>query len=92
VTNEIVVKQEKTQMRYKPRSLAGLEVALGGFPDTMRVEADAGIGVSARTVGELRRMTIWPENLAIMTPQERFPESTIKVCRASGPKRVSPKP
>jgi hypothetical protein len=79
-------------MRYKPRSVAALQIALGGFPDAMRVEADVGIGVSARTVGELRKMTIWPENLAITTPQERFPGSTIRVGRASGPKRVSPKP
>jgi len=79
-------------MRYKPRSVAALQVALGGFPDTMRVEADRGTGVSAKTVGELRRVTAWPENLAITTPQERYPESTIKVGRASGPKRASPKP
>ena len=79
-------------MRYKPRSVAALQVALGGFPDTMRVEADRGIGVSAKTVGELRKVTAWPENLEITTPQERYPESTIKVDRASGPKRASPKP
>jgi hypothetical protein len=79
-------------MRYKPRSIAALQLALGGLPDTMRVVADQDIGVSAKTVGELRKVTTWPENLAITTPQERFPESTIKVSKASGPKRVSPKP
>jgi hypothetical protein len=79
-------------MRYKPRSLAALQIALGGFPDAMRVEAGQDIGVSAKTVGELRKMTIWPENLAITTPQERAPGSTIRVGKASGPKRTSPKP
>jgi hypothetical protein len=79
-------------MRYKPRSIAALQLALGGLPDTMRVVADQGIGVSAKTVGELRKVTTWPENLAITTPQERFPESAIKVSKASGAKRVSPKP
>jgi hypothetical protein len=79
-------------MRYKPRSVAALQIALGGFPDAMRVETDEGVGVSARNVGELRKMTAWPENLAITTPQERFAESTIKVGKATGPKRVSPKP
>jgi hypothetical protein len=54
-------------MRYKPRSIAALQIALGGFPDTMRVEADQDIGVSAKTVGELRKITTWPENLAITT-------------------------
>jgi hypothetical protein len=79
-------------MRYKPRSIAALQVALGGLPETMQVEADQDIGVSARTVGELRKVTAWPENLVITTPQERHPESAIKVTKASGAKRVSPKP
>jgi hypothetical protein len=79
-------------MRYKPRSVAALQVALGGLPDTMQVEADQDIGVSAKTVGELRNVTAWPENLVITTPQEGFPESAIKVSKASGGKRVTPKP
>jgi hypothetical protein len=79
-------------MRYKPRSVAALQIALGGFPDAMRVEADQGIGVSAKTVGELRKVTAWPGNLAVTTPDARYPESTIKVGKAGGPKRVSPKP
>jgi hypothetical protein len=79
-------------MRYKPRSIAALQIALGGFPAAMRVEVDKNIGVSAKTVGELRKVTAWPENLAITTPDARYPESTIKVGRASGPKRTSPKP
>jgi hypothetical protein len=78
-------------MRYKPRSVAALHIALGGFPDTMR-EIDKNIGVSAKTVGELRKVTTWPENLAVTTPDARYPESTIKVGKASGPKRASPKP
>jgi len=79
-------------MRYKPKNVAALQVALAGLPDRMRVEADPGVGVSAKTVGELRRVTAWSENLVITTPQERYPESAVKVSRASGPKRMSPKP
>jgi hypothetical protein len=79
-------------MRYKPRSIAALQVALGGLPATMQVEVDQEIGVSAKTVGELRKVTAWPENLVITTPQERRPESAIKVSRASRTKRLSPKP
>jgi hypothetical protein len=37
--------------RYKPKSIAALQVALGGLPDAMHIEADRGIGVSAKTVG-----------------------------------------
>jgi hypothetical protein len=54
--------QEEAQMRCKPRSVAALQVALGGLPDSMQVEADKDIGVSAKTVGELRRVTAWSEN------------------------------
>src|SRR5262245_29263193 len=84
--------QEEAQMRCKPRSVAALQVALGGLPDSMQVEADKDVGVSAKTVGELRRVTAWSENLVITTPQDRYPESAVKVSKASGPTRTSPKP
>jgi hypothetical protein len=42
---------------------------LGGLPDKMRVEVDSGIEISAKTVRKLRKVTVWPENLAISTPQ-----------------------
>jgi hypothetical protein len=78
-------------MRYKPKSTAALHVALGGLPDKMRVEVDPDIRLSAKTVGELRKVTAWPENLAITTPQERYPESTVRVNKANVATRVSPK-
>jgi len=78
-------------MRYKPKSTAALHIALGGLPDKMRVELDADVGVSAKTVGELRKVTAWPENLVIATPQERYPDSAVKVSKASVATRVSPK-
>jgi hypothetical protein len=78
-------------MRYKPKSIVALQIALGGLPDKMRVEADRDIGVSAKTVGELRKVTAWPENWVITTPQERHPESAVKVSKASVATRVSPK-
>ncbi len=79
-------------MRYKPRSTAALEIALGGLPNRMRVEVDPDVGVSAKTVGELRTAKTWPENLAITTPQEPTSESAEKVSRASAPGRATPKP
>ena len=48
--------------------------------------------MSAKTVGELRKVAAWPDNLVITTPQERYPESAIKVSKASVATRVSPKP
>lgn len=78
-------------MRYKARSTAALQTILGSLPDRMPVEVDPDIGVSARTVGELRKVTVWPENLAITTPAELYPGSVIKVGKANVATRVSPK-
>jgi hypothetical protein len=69
-------------VRYKPKSIAALHIALGGLPDKMRVEVDRVVRVSAKTVGELRKVTEWPENLVITTPQERYPESAVKISKA----------
>jgi hypothetical protein len=55
-------------MRYKAKSIAALQLALGSLPDKMRVEVETDIGVSAKTVGDLRKLTEWPANLAIITP------------------------
>jgi len=78
-------------MRYRPKGVAALHIALGGLPDKMRVEVDAHIEVSAKTVGGLRKVTTWPENLVIETPQDRNPGSAVKVSKASRATRVSPK-
>jgi hypothetical protein len=51
-------------MGYKAKSVAALQTLLGGWPDRMQVEVDPDIAVSAKTVGELRKVTTWPENLA----------------------------
>jgi len=61
------------------------------LPAKMRVEADAGTGVSAKTVGELRKVTTWSESLVIITPQERHRESAVKISKASVATRTSPK-
>jgi hypothetical protein len=78
-------------MRYRPKSIAALHIALGGLPDKMRVELDPDVGVSVRTVGELRKVTTWPENLVITTPQERYSESAVKISKVSVATRYPPK-
>src|SRR5215472_10593371 len=59
---------------YKVKSVAALQTLFGGRPHRMRVEADQGIALSAKTVGELRKLREWPANLAITTPPEPDPE------------------
>jgi hypothetical protein len=78
-------------MRYRPKGVAALHIALGGLPDKMRVEVDPHIEVSAKTVGKLRTVTTWPENLVIETPQDRNPGGAVKMSKASRATRVSPK-
>jgi hypothetical protein len=78
-------------MRYKPKNIPALHIALGGLPGKMRVEAEPDIGLSAATVDELRTLTAWPENLVITTPQEHYPESAVKISKVSVKARVSPK-
>jgi hypothetical protein len=78
-------------MRYKPKSIAALQLALGGLPDRMRVEVDPDIEISAKTVSALRKLTAWPENLAIATPQERHSDSAVRVSKATVAARTSPK-
>ena len=78
-------------MRYKPKNLSALHVALAGLPDKMRVEADPGIELSAKTVGELRNARDWPENCVVATPQQRDPGNAVRVSKASMATRTSPK-
>jgi hypothetical protein len=85
------VDKEGAVMRYKPKSIAALHIALGGLPDKMRVEVDPGIQPSPKTVGELRKLSAWPESLAVTTPQNRDSESAVKVSKANVPTRVTPK-
>jgi hypothetical protein len=67
-------------MRFKPKNVSALHVALGGLPDRMHVDADPGLGVSAKTVGDLRKMMNVP--LA----------GAIKISKASHTGRIAPKP
>jgi hypothetical protein len=78
-------------MRYKPKSIDALQIALGGWPNKMRVEVDPDVGVAAHTVGELCKMKAWPDNLVVTTPPVYDPDSAVKVSKASTATRVSPK-
>jgi hypothetical protein len=78
-------------MRYRPKSIGALHIALGGLPNKMRVETDPDTGLSAKSVGELRKLAVWPENLAVITPQDHDPENAVKVSKATVATRTSPK-
>ena len=79
-------------MLYKAKSVAALHVALAGLPNRTPVEADPETGISARTVGELRKVTAWSETFAIATPPQLDPSNPVRISKASIATRVSPKP
>jgi len=83
--------EEKPIVRYKPKSISALHVVLGGLPEKMRVELEADIGASPKTVGELRKLKAWPENIVVATPRGRDSEGAVRVSKASAPTRVTPK-
>ena len=73
-------------MRYKPKSIVALHIAL----------VDCQIRCGSRwtekseyAVGDLRKVTTWPGNLVITTPQERHPESAVKISKVTLATRVS---
>jgi hypothetical protein len=78
-------------MQYKPKSVAALQICLAGLPDRMPVEVDQGVMVSAKTVGQLRKVTVWTENYVVATPQDRDVHHAVKVSKASHATRFSPK-
>ena len=79
-------------MHFKAKSVSALHIVLGGYPDRTRVAIDPGLSVSAKTVGELRKVTVWPENLAITTPPDQSPDDIIRVTRCTVSSRYGPKP
>jgi hypothetical protein len=88
---QLVSNSEEANMQYKPKSSAALSIALGGLPGRMRVEVDPNIEISAKTVGQLRKLPVWPDNLVIITPQGHRPESAVKVSKATSATRFPPK-
>ena len=70
-------------MRYKAKSVAALQLALGSLPDEMQVEVDPEIEVSAKTVGDLRKVAAWRANFAVITRIGSDPQSPVRVSKAN---------
>ena len=56
----------------------------------MRVKVDPGIGVSAKTVGDLRKVTAWPENLAALLTLTKL--SALRSRRLKAVSKLSRRP
>ncbi len=79
-------------MRFKPKSIPALQIALGGLPERMRVEADPDTPLAAKTVGQLRKLDTWPDNLVLTVPEQYQAAGCVRIGKASVKGRVSPKP
>jgi hypothetical protein len=79
-------------MHYKPKSVAALQIALGGLPERMRVEPEPDTHLSAKTVGQLRKLDTWPDNLVLTVPEQYQAAGCVKVGKANTKGRTSPKP
>jgi hypothetical protein len=58
----------------------------------MRVESEPDTHLSAKTVGQLRKLDTWPDNLALTVPEQYQATGCVKVGKANTKGRVSPEP
>jgi divalent metal cation (Fe/Co/Zn/Cd) transporter len=52
-------------MRHAANTIEEMQKLLLGYRDNMRVEVETGIAVTAKTVAELRALSIWPDGLVL---------------------------
>lgn len=76
-------------MRLSPKTLDNLLTALAGLRDDMGVEIESDLGVSPKTVAELRRLTALPPSLVVTVPQGRdlYPESVVTIGKLADERR-----
>ena len=66
-------------MRFVPRSMTDLQLALDRLPDDMPVEIGPSVGVIAINVADLRKVELLPEDIVVGIPAQRLPTSAVKV-------------
>ena len=71
-------------MRYTANTIEDMKKLLLGYRDNMRVEVEADVAVTARTVADLRALATWPDGLALNIHVDLDPRSSVvRVERAS---------
>jgi hypothetical protein len=70
--------------RYSADTIDDMQKLLLGYRDNMRVEIEAGVAVTAKTVADLRALTTWPDGLVLNIHTDLDPRfSVVKVGRAA---------
>ncbi len=71
-------------MRHAANTIEEMQKLLLGYRDNMRVEVETGIAVTAKTVAELRALSIWPDGLVLDIHVDLDPRlSVVRVERTS---------
>jgi len=70
-------------MRYKPKASPRSNLR------SVACQIECGLKWTLTSVRELRMVTVWPENLAITTPQDRHPENAVRVSKVSVATRLA---
>ena len=76
-----LAKGPTSMMRFVPRSMTDLQLALDRLPDDMPVEIGPSVGVIAINVADLRKVELLPEDIVVGIPAQRLPSSVVKVDR-----------
>jgi hypothetical protein len=78
-------------MHFKVKNAAALRVVLGDLPGRTPVEIDPRVKLSAKTVSDLRKVTDFPEALAVTRSTGGHSEHVVRVTRPNVATRTSPK-
>jgi hypothetical protein len=68
---------------YRPETAIDLRTLIRDLPDDMQVVASGDSGLTVSTVGELRKLKVWPKELIIVNPRFAERSGMLKVERAA---------
>jgi hypothetical protein len=71
-------------VRHPANTIEDMRKVLLGYRDSMRVEIESSVVVTAKTVADLRALSTWPESLVLDIQVDLDPRlSVVRVERAS---------
>jgi hypothetical protein len=74
----------RPDVRHPANTIGDMRKLLLGYRDNMKVEIESGVAVTAKTVGDLRALSTWPEGLVLDIQVDLDPRlSVVRVERAS---------
>jgi hypothetical protein len=70
-------------VRHRANTIEDMQKLLIGYRDNMRVEIESGVGITAKTVADLRALPTWPDGLVLDIHVDLDPRlSVVRVERA----------